>query len=89
MPTHEKRLLNVLYSNLAYTWQYDTFLCSCIIFIDKILDIQNYTLSLVLNHVNNLQIDYMIVQYPIIGVFRIIYHFNSDLYLDLSQQVGF
>ena len=88
MGDHEKRLLNILYSHLAYIWQSDMVLCSAIVFIDKVLDVQNYSLSLALSHVKNIQVNHMSIHYPLIGVFRIIFHFNSDLYLDLSEKVG-
>ena len=88
MSEHEKRLLNVLYSHLAYIWQADIVLCSSIVFVDKILNIESYQLSLALTHVKNIQVNHMSIHYPLIGIFRIIFHFNSDLYLDLSDTVS-
>ena len=80
-------MLNIFYSHLAYIWQSDMILCGFIIFSDQIIHINNYTFHLIITHIKNIQVNHMSIHYPIIGVFRMIFHFNSDLYLDLSEKV--
>ena len=77
----------MLYSHLAAIWQFDSILNSVIIIGLGILDLQNKWFEVIMNHIKNLQMSHMSIHYPIVGAARMLLHFNSDLYLDLSNKV--
>ena len=68
-------------------WQFAIILNSANIFCDSIMNIQNKILDIIMDNTRNLQLNYMSIQYPLIGATRLIHHFNPDLYLDVSGKV--
>ena len=81
------RLLNVLYSHIAFVWQFAIILNSVNIFCISILEIQSKIFDIIMENVRNLQLNYMCIQFPLIGAARLLHHFKPDTYLKFSGNV--
>ena len=72
---------------MAFVWQFAIILNSINVFCTSIMDIQNRIFEIIMDNVRNLQLDYMSIQYPLIGAARPLQHFKPDMYLDVSGKV--
>ena len=80
-------MLNVLYSHIAFVWQFANILNVANLFCVCILEIQNKMFEIIMDNVRNLQHNYLCIQYPLIGAARLLHHFNPDKYLEFSGKV--
>ena len=56
VPQQEHRLLNIFYSDMALLWQGDTVLCTIIVFIKVVLEVESELVNKITIHLMYLEI---------------------------------
>ena len=86
VPQQKCRLLNIFYSHLAAQWQIDTVICSVNVIVKVVCEVEDPWYDAVMEKM--MEMDYMIGAgyFVAIGVARNLKHFNSELYLELSER---
>ena len=83
----KKLILNILYSHIAVNWLIDTVLNSINIVVQIMFNISDdWYLKMVDQY---LYFDYLlaVVYFVVISVFRVIRHYNVNLYLDIRKDI--